>query len=158
MKAVLQRVRWAEVQAAGRTVGQIEQGLLVYVGIGADDGPDDAQRLAQKVAALRIFEDDDGKLNRSVQDVRGGVLAIPNFTLMADARKGRRPAFVDAARPEQAKPLYDAFLAALRGAGVPVANGAFGARMLIRSAADGPVNIILDTRLGNESPGAEGLE
>jgi D-tyrosyl-tRNA(Tyr) deacylase len=151
VRAVLQRVRWAEVEVDGRLLGRIERGLLVYVGIGPDDRADHAQWLARKVAELRIFEDDDGKLNRSVRTVGGGVLAIPNFTLMADARKGRRPAFVGAARPEQAEPLYGTFLESLRSAGVAVAGGAFGAHMLIRSAADGPVNIILETRLGNET-------
>ena len=113
MRAVLQRVRWAEVEADGQVLGHIEQGLVVYLGIALDDRTEDADWLADKIAALRIFEDADGKLNRSVQDVEGAVLAVPNFTLMADARNGRRPAFVDAARPEQAGPLYEAFLAAL---------------------------------------------
>jgi len=146
MRAVLQRVRWAEVIVEGEIVGRIEQGLLVYLGVAAGDEKADAERLAEKVAALRIFEDDEGKLNEDVQDVRGGVLAVPNFTLLADARKGRRPAFVAAAPPQQAGPLYDDFVAALERAGVSAATGTFGAHMIVNSAADGPVNIILESR------------
>ena len=144
MKAVVQRVRSAEVQVDGEVVGRIDRGLLVYVGVGCHDAADDAERLADKVVNLRIFEDDAEKLNRSVQDVRGGVLAIPNFTLLADARKGRRPSFVGAAAPEAAAPVFQAFVAALKRSGCPVAAGVFGATMLIRSDADGPVNILLE--------------
>ena len=148
MKAVLQRVHSAEVSVGGEVVGRIDAGLLVYVGVVEGDGPGDADRLADKVAGIRIFEDGEGKLNRSVRDVRGGVLAIPNFTLVADTRKGRRPSFVEAARPESAKTLYDMFVAALRDRECTVASGAFGATMTIRSAAAGPVNVIVDTRGG----------
>ena len=144
MKAVLQRVRRAEVTVDSAVVGRIDAGLLVYVGVGAGDTVDQARKLAEKVAALRIFKDDAGKLNLSVCDVGGGVLAVPNFTLQADARKGRRPAFVDAARGDQAQPLYDAFVKHLVEFGCRVATGLFGAHMLIDSLADGPVNIILD--------------
>ena len=148
MKAVLQRVHSAEVSVGGEVVGRIDAGLLVYVGVVEGDGLDDADGLADKVAGIRIFEDDEGKLNRSVRDVRGGVLAIPNFTLAADTRKGRRPSFVEAARPESAKTLYDMFVAALRDRECTVASGAFGGTMTIRSAAAGPVNVIVDTRGG----------
>jgi D-tyrosyl-tRNA(Tyr) deacylase len=144
VRAVVQRVCWAEVETDGRVVGRIGKGLLVYVGVGATDTPADAERLAEKLAGLRIFPDDQGKLNRSVQDVRGGVLAIPNFTLLADARKGRRPAFNAAAGQEAAAPLYEAFVGALRSRGLRAVGGAFGAEMLIRSQADGPVNLIVD--------------
>jgi len=116
------------------------------VGVGTGDTPVQARKLAEKVAALRVFTDEADKLNLSVRDVGGGVLAIPSFTLQADARKGRRPAFVDAARPDQAQRLYDAFVKDLAEIGCQVATGVFGAHMHIDSLADGPVNIILDIR------------
>ena len=145
MRAVIQRVLSANVTAHAEVVGRIGQGLLVYVGVATTDGPADADYLAEKVAVLRIFPDEQGKMNLSVQDVRGGVLAVPNFTLLADARKGRRPAFVKAAPPEQAEPLHDAFISGLRARGCQVVQGVFGAHMLIDSIADGPVNIVLDS-------------
>jgi D-tyrosyl-tRNA(Tyr) deacylase len=153
MKAVVQRVRWAEVEVEGRVVGRIERGLLVYAGVAVGDTLQEARRLADKVANLRIFEDDAGKLNLSVQDARGGVLAVSNFTLLADARKGRRPAFVGAAGQEAAGPIFDGFVAALRAAGLNVGQGVFGATMHIRSEADGPVNILLDMVAGEAAPG-----
>ena len=153
MKAVVQRVRWAEVEVDGRVVGRVERGLLVYAGVAAGDTAQEAARLADKVANLRIFEDEGGKLNRSVQDVMGAsVLAISNFTLLADARKGRRPAFVGAASIEAAGPVFEAFVAALRASGLTVQQGLFGATMHIRSEADGPVNILLD--ISPAAPGA----
>ncbi len=145
MRAILQRVAWAEVEAEGRITGRIEGGLLVYVGVGAEDTIADAEWLAKKVADLRIFEDAHGKLNMSVQDARGGVLAISNFTVLADARRGRRPALVKAASAEQAEPIHEAFLVGLRAQGLKVATGVFGARMAIRSEAAGPVNLLIDT-------------
>lgn len=144
MRALVQRVDWAEVLVAGQIVGRIDRGLLVYVGVAASDTEADAVRLAEKVARLRIFEDEDGKLNTSCQDVRGGVLAVSNFTLLADTRKGRRPAFTAAAAPESAERLYDIFSASLAEQGVQVARGVFRATMLIRSAAAGPVNVLID--------------
>ncbi|MCY2930586.1 MAG: D-aminoacyl-tRNA deacylase [Planctomycetota bacterium] len=144
MKAVVQRVAWAQVEVEGRLVGRIERGLLVYVGVGEGDDAAAPAKLAEKVAFLRIFEDGEGKLNLSVKDIGGGVLGIPNFTLLGDARRGRRPDFTGAARPEQAQPLYEAFLAALRQAGCTVAGGQFRAHMDIRSQADGPINILLE--------------
>ncbi|MCY2926990.1 MAG: D-aminoacyl-tRNA deacylase [Planctomycetota bacterium] len=144
MKAVVQRVAWAQVEVAGEIVGRIERGLLVYAGVAEGDEASGALKLAEKIAGLRIFEDSDGKLNLSVNDVGGGVLAIPNFTLLGDARRGRRPDFTGAARPEQAQPLYEAFLAALRQAGCIVAAGQFRAHMDITSQADGPINILLE--------------
>ena len=145
MRAIIQRVAWAEVEVEGRIVGRIEQGLLVYAGVGVDDGAVQARWLAEKVANLRILTDEAGKLNRSVRDVGGRVLAISNFTVLADARKGRRPAFVAAAGSEQARPVHEAFLQALRDEGVGVEMGVFGAKMAIRSQADGPVNVIVDS-------------
>ncbi|OPX25197.1 MAG: D-tyrosyl-tRNA(Tyr) deacylase [Planctomycetales bacterium 4484_123] len=145
MRAVVQRVGWAEVEVDGEVVGRIGKGLLVYVGVGVGDGPEDADWLAGKLAGLRVFTDEEGKLNLSVKDVNGSVLAISNFTLLADARKGRRPAFSAAAAAGQAEPLHEAFLAALRRQGVNVQTGVFGAKMAIRSQADGPVNIIVDS-------------
>ena len=152
MKAVIQRVRWAEVEVDGRIVGRVERGLLVYAGVAVGDTAQEAWKLADKVANLRIFEDEGGKLNLSVQDVRGGVLAISNFTLLADARKGRRPAFVGAAPQEVAGPVFEGFVAALRATGVTVQQGLFGATMCIRSEADGPVNILLDIGPAGSGP------
>ena len=144
MRALLQRVHWAEVEVDGRVVGRIEAGLLVYLGVAAPDTEDDARRLAEKVAALRIFEDDGGKLNLSVRDVRGGVLVVSNFTLLADTRKGRRPAFVAAAAAGLAERLYEVFADALAGQGCEVARGVFRAKMIVRSAAAGPVNVLVE--------------
>ncbi len=144
MRALVQRVDWAEVMVAGQVEGRIDRGLLVYVGVATGDTDAHAVRLAEKVAQLRIFEDQDGKLNKSCQDVRGGVLAISNFTLLADTRKGRRPAFTAAAGPELAEQLYDTFSAAMVEQGVQVARGIFRATMLIHSSAIGPVNVLVD--------------
>jgi D-tyrosyl-tRNA(Tyr) deacylase len=144
MRALAQRVHWAEVEVDGQIVGRIENGLLVYVGVAVGDGVPDARKLAEKIAHLRIFEDDADKLNRSVRDVRGGVLAVSNFTLMADTRKGRRPAFVAAAPPEEAERLYEAFADALAARGCRVARGVFRAKMTVRSAAAGPVNVLVE--------------
>ena len=132
MRGLVQRVAWAEDEVDGRVVGRIENGLLVYVGVAADDTPEEARWLAEKIAHLRVFKDDQDKLNQSVQDAGGHVLAVSNFTLLADARKGNRPSFV-------------AFLEALRAQGLRVETGVFGARMAIRSQADGPVNVVIDT-------------
>ena len=145
MRALIQRVHWAEVEVGGKIVGRIERGLLVYLGVALDDTAEQARWMADKVLALRIFEDEDEKMNLSVRDARGGVLAVPNFTLLADARKGRRPAFSAAAPPEKSQPLFDEFADALAGGDVPASRGIFGASMAIRSSADGPVNIILDS-------------
>ena len=152
MRALVQRVHWAEVEVAKRLVGRIEQGLLVYVGVGVADSLPDAQRLAEKVANVRIFEDDHDKLNLSCRDARGGVLAVSNFTLMADTRKGRRPAFVGAAPPDEAERLYEAFTETLEGHGCYVARGVFGAKMTVRSAAAGPVNVLIDVPPARSEP------
>jgi len=127
--------------------GQCQDGLLVYVGIFVGDEAADAEKLADKIAGLRIFSDECGKMNHNVRDARGGILVIPNFTLAADTRKGRRPSFDSAARPGEAYMLFDAFAAALKGHGCQVETGRFGAHMIIDSQANGPVNVILDTRL-----------
>ena len=153
MRAVVQRVHWAEVETDGSVVGRIGPGLLVYLGVAKSDDQTNASRLAEKVAHLRVFEDCSEKLNLSVRDVRGGVLAVPNFTLLADTRKGRRPAFVDAAAGPDAREKFDLFLTELRRLECTVAQGVFGAHMLIRSAADGPVNIVLDLSTACEPRG-----
>lgn len=145
MRALVQRVSQAEVEVDRVVTGRIGAGLLVYMGVGRDDTAEDARWLAQKVATLRIFEDEQGKMNRSVQDVRGGILAVSNFTLLGDARYGRRPEFTAAAPPEPAKALYEEFCAALAEAGCTVATGVFRATMAIRSTADGPVNLVIES-------------
>ena len=145
MRAVLQRVKWAQVEVGPKVVARIERGLVVYVGVGVEDDESDAKWLAEKVANLRIFDDRQGKLNLSVRDAGGGILAISNFTLMGDGRRGRRPSFVAAARPEQAAPLHEAFVKAARQQGMPVEVGVFGTHMYVASQADGPVNIVLDS-------------
>lgn len=158
MRALVQRVTWAEVEAEGEIAGRIEHGLLVYVGVGTSDTPADAAWLAEKIVNLRIFEDPQGKLNLSVRDVGGGVLAISNFTLLGDARKGRRPAFTAAAPFEQACRIHEAFLDALDRQAVRIQTGVFGASMAVRSQAAGPVNVLIDTSPGTESkdPGDTG--
>lgn len=144
MKALLQRMRQASVSVDGQIVNQIARGLLVYTGIGPADTIADAARLAQRVAGMRLFDDDAGKLNLSVLDIAGEVLAIPNFTLMADTNGGRRPSFSGAAPAAIAEPLFDAFVSSLQSAGCRVARGVFGASMLIAGQVDGPVNVIVN--------------
>lgn len=145
MKAVLQRVRRASVTIAGETVGSIGAGLMVLLGVTEEDDERTCDYLAEKAANLRIFEDDAGKMNRSLLDTGGEMLVVSQFTLCADCKKGRRPAFVHAARPECAIPLYERFLAQVRGMGIPTAEGRFGADMLVSLENDGPVTILLDT-------------
>jgi D-tyrosyl-tRNA(Tyr) deacylase len=145
MKALLQRVGEASVEVGGRAIGAIGPGLLVLLGVEIGDSSAESDRLARKVAALRIFEDDAGKMNRSVHDIAGSVLVVSQFTLLADTRKGNRPSFTAAAPPALAEPLYEEFCARLRAAGVPVVTGRFGARMTVRLANDGPVTIWLDS-------------
>ena len=146
MRAVIQRVARASVAVHEETVGAIDHGLLVLLGVWQMDTPEDAVQLARKAAHLRIFDDADGKLNRSVIEVRGQMLVISQFTLYADCRKGRRPSFVEAARPEMAKPLYEAFVAEVRRQGVQVATGAFQTVMDVALVNRGPVTIILDSQ------------
>jgi len=142
---VVQRVLRASVRVAGEVRGTIERGLLVFLGVANGDGEDAARFLAEKLAALRIFEDDAGKMNRSVVDVGGGVLVVSQFTLYGDARKGNRPSFSDAAPPEAANALYERFCAMLREKGLAVATGVFRAEMAVELVNDGPVTILLDS-------------
>ncbi|MBQ2170900.1 MAG: D-tyrosyl-tRNA(Tyr) deacylase [Paludibacteraceae bacterium] len=146
MRIVVQRVREARVEIAGETVGRIGQGLLLLVGIAEGDTMAEVELLAKKVAQLRIFSDEAGKMNRSVQDIEGGVLSVSQFTLYGDCRKGNRPSFVNAARPETAEPLYNALNQLLRTQyGLPVETGRFGADMQVSLLNDGPVTILMDT-------------
>ena len=132
-----------EQQLTGRRLGEIGRGLCVLLGVARADGPAEALRLAEKVARLRIFEDEDGRFDRSLLDVGGEALVVSQFTLLADTAKGNRPSFAEAARPEQAERLYEAFCAALRDVGVRVETGAFGERMAVELVNDGPVTIVL---------------
>jgi len=144
MRLVLQRVSQASVTVEGRVVGSIGRGFVVLLGAAHGDGEDQARWLARKVAGLRLFEDADGKLNVSLQEVGGAALVISQFTLYGDARKGRRPGFTDAARPEIAEPLVALFADTLREEGVPVETGVFGAHMSVEIHNDGPVTLILE--------------
>ena len=151
MRAVVQRVSRAEVRVEGTSVGAVGRGLLVLLGVARDDGEADARFLADKVARLRIFEDEAGKMNRSVEDVGGGVLVVSQFTLLGDARKGNRPSFTAAAPPEAASALYERFCALLGERGLAVARGVFRAHMDVELVNDGPVTILLDS--GRPLPG-----
>jgi len=146
VRAVVQRVTRAQVRVEGDVVGAIDGGLLVLVGVGVDDNDEDAVNLARKVASLRIFRDGDGNMNRDVSEAAGSVLVISQFTLHGDVRKGRRPSFVTAARPEQAEPLYERVVSELRCIGLQTATGRFGATMAVELINDGPVTILLDTK------------
>jgi D-tyrosyl-tRNA(Tyr) deacylase len=145
MRVVLQRVSTARVIVAGEIIGEIGRGWLALLAVAPGDTPTQAAWLAEKIANLRAFPDADGKMNRSVQDIAGSVLSVSNFTLYADCQKGRRPSFINAARPEEAEPLYRAFCNALRALGVPVAEGRFGADMQVELTNDGPVTFVIDT-------------
>ena len=144
MRVVAQRVSRASVRVGGSVVGEIGHGLMLLVGFTHDDTPREIGWMTEKLIGLRIFGDDEGRMNRSVVDVGGGILVVSQFTLYGDARKGRRPSFVDAARPEIAIPLYQQFLSALAGTGAPVAAGEFGADMKVELVNDGPVTLLLD--------------
>jgi D-tyrosyl-tRNA(Tyr) deacylase len=144
MRIVVQRVSRGSVTVEGEVVGSIEQGLVLLVGVTHDDGEKEARFLANKIANLRIFADDEGKFNRSALDVGGAALVIPQFTLYGDARKGRRPNFVQAAQPEIAEPLIERFVSFLKEEGLRVQTGVFGAMMMVEIHNDGPVTIILD--------------
>ncbi|MCL4859034.1 MAG: D-tyrosyl-tRNA(Tyr) deacylase [Caldilineaceae bacterium] len=145
MRAVVQRVSKASVTVDGQMVSAIQRGLLILLGITHTDAEAEAAQLARKIASLRIFEDDDGKLNLGLSDIGGAALAVSQFTLYADVRKGRRPSFITAARPEQAQPLYGRFCGLLAAEGVEVAQGIFQAHMQVALVNDGPVTIWLDT-------------
>ena len=147
MRALVQRVRDASVSVDGRVTGAIARGLLVLAGVTADDTAEDRDWLVRKIVQLRVFDDDAGVMNRSVQDVAGEILAVSQFTLYASTRKGNRPSYTAAAPPDVAAPAFDAFVAALAAAlGKPVPTGIFGAHMLVASSNDGPVTIWLDSR------------
>lgn len=144
MKAVVQRALNARVEVEGEICGQIEQGLVVFVGVTSEDTVENAQKLAQKLAKLRIFSDEADRFNYSVQDVKGKILLISNFTLCGDARKGNRPNFMAAALPEKAEQLFNSLAKLLENTGITVATGRFGADMRVFVENDGPVSIILD--------------
>lgn len=144
VRAVVQRVSRARVRVEGAAVGEIDAGLLVLLGVAADDGAVAVARLAGKVARLRIFEDAAGRFARSVVDTGGAVLVVSQFTLLADTARGNRPSFSAAAPPEEAEPLYESFCTALRAEGLRVEQGVFGARMEVELVNDGPVTIVLD--------------
>jgi len=146
VRAVVQRVASAGVKVAGEIVGEIDRGFLVLLGVGTDDADADAVALAEKIAGLRIFEDDAGKMNLALDDVGGQMLVVSQFTLFGDCRKGRRPSFVEAARPEKAELLYETFVAEVRGQGINVETGRFQTHMDVSLVNDGPVTLLLDSR------------
>lgn len=144
MRAVIQRVNYGKVVVEGETVASIQKGLVILLGIGPEDDAAKAAALAKKIAQLRIFEDDQDKMNLSLLDVKGEAIVVSQFTLFADTRKGNRPAFISAAKPELAKPLVDQFIADLQALGIPTQSGVFGAHMLVSLENDGPVTILLE--------------
>jgi D-tyrosyl-tRNA(Tyr) deacylase len=144
MRAVVQRVSEASVTVDGEVVARIGRGLLVLLGIAAGDGPEAAEWMAEKLAGLRIFENESGKFDRSVAEVGGAMLIVSQFTLCADTRKGRRPSFAAAAPPERAVPLYERVAARVAALGLPVETGRFGARMQVHLVNDGPVTVVVD--------------
>ena len=146
MRAVVQRVAEAAVEVDGETIGAIGPGLLVLLSVGVDDAPEDAAAMADKIIGLRCFNDADGKFNLSLLDVSGAALVVSQFTLHGDCRRGRRPSFTQAAPPETAVPLYEEVCALLRGRGVTVETGRFGAHMRVSLLNDGPVTLLLDTK------------
>lgn len=146
MRAVVQRVSRASVTVADEVVGQIGRGFLVLLGVEDGDGQDDVVYLAQKIAGLRVFEDPDGKMNLGLAEVRGAILAVSQFTLLGDCRRGRRPSFIQAARPELADELYRAFCAEVRGQGIEVQTGRFQTHMAVELVNDGPVTLLIDSR------------
>lgn len=144
MRAVVQRVSRASVTINGRATGSVGRGFLVLLGVAKTDGTAQVEWMADKIAGLRVFADDEGKMNRDLAAVGGAVLVVSQFTLYGDVSKGRRPSFIDAAPPETAVPLYEAFVAALRGRGLPVETGEFGAMMDVELVNDGPVTLVID--------------
>jgi D-aminoacyl-tRNA deacylase len=157
VRAVVQRVSGARVLVEGEIVGEVGSGLCVLLGVAADDDEAAVERLAGKVARLRIFENEEGKFDRSVVDVHGGALVISQFTLIANTAKGNRPSFTGAAPPEPAERLYEGFCEALQGHGIDVARGRFGARMTVEIANDGPVTIVLDASATNPAGASPSL-
>ena len=146
MKAVVQRVSSARVEVDGEITGEIARGLLVLLGVAKEDQENDAAWMAEKVVGLRIFEDGEGKMNRGLLDVEGALLAVSQFTLLGDSRKGRRPSFIDAAPPEEAEALYRTFVTKTRSLGAKTETGKFQAHMAVHLVNDGPVTILLDSR------------
>ncbi|MFG5363227.1 D-aminoacyl-tRNA deacylase [Enterococcus faecalis] len=146
MKVVIQRVSQAQVAIEEQIVGQIKQGFMVLVGIHPEDTPEDVAYVVGKISKLRVFEDDEGKMNRSIQEIEGSILSISQFTLYAKTKKGNRPSFIEAARPDVAIPLYELFNQQLEAEGIAVATGEFGADMQVSLTNDGPVTIVIDTR------------
>lgn len=146
MRVCVQRVTRASVTVEGEIVGEIARGLLVLLGVTIDDTEDDARQLADKICGLRVFEDADGKMNQSLEDIGGATLIVSQFTLYGDCRKGRRPSFAKAAPPEQAERLYDTFVAGLGMRGIKVATGRFRAHMEVALVNDGPVTLLLDSK------------
>jgi D-tyrosyl-tRNA(Tyr) deacylase len=146
MKAVVQRVSSARVEVDGETTGEIERGLLVLLGVAREDEERDAAWMAEKIVGLRIFEDTEGKMNRALLEVEGALLAVSQFTLLGDSRKGRRPSFIDAAPPESAEALYRTFVTKTRSLGARTETGKFQAHMAVHLVNDGPVTILLDSR------------
>lgn len=144
MKAVIQRVRHGKVEVEGRTIAEISHGYVILLGVAPADREENARALARKIALLRVFEDEQGKMNRSILDIQGEALVVSQFTLYADTRKGNRPSFIDAAPPDLARPLVDRFAALLQEQGVPTQTGEFGAMMLVSIENDGPVTITLE--------------
>jgi len=153
MRVVLQRVSGASVAIGGRVAGAIDRGFCLLVGFTHTDTPAEVEWMAEKVHGLRLFSDAEGKMNLGLAEVGGALLVVSQFTLYGDARKGRRPSFIDAARPEVAIPLYEAFLEALRRLGLRVESGEFGADMLVEIHNEGPVTLILDKDAGRGAPG-----
>lgn len=153
MRAVLQRAASGRVEVAGQTVGEIDGGLVVLLGVADGDTDDDARWMARKISQLRIFEDGAGKMNLSLGETGGGVLLVSQFTLLASCRKGRRPSFVGAAHPEEGERLYRLVAELLRDEGHAVANGEFGSRMMVSIENEGPVTVILDSREGGSASG-----
>lgn len=146
MRAVIQKVSQAKVIVDNKTVGQINQGFMILLGVHEEDTQADVDYLVGKISKLRVFEDDQQKMNRSIMDVGGEILSISQFTLFADTKKGNRPSFVQAAKPDTAIPLYEAFNEGLRQVGIPVETGIFGADMKCHLVNDGPVTIIIDSQ------------
>lgn len=144
MKTVVQRVKNTSVTADNRVIAEIGQGLLILVGIGEEDTEEDAHYLADKIISLRIFDDDQEKMNKSLKEIYGSILAVPNFTLYGDCSKGRRPSFVKAASPKRASALFDSFVQKLKQSGLKVQTGIFGAYMNVKLTNDGPVTLVIE--------------
>ncbi len=146
MRAVLQRVKEAKVEVDNSVIGRIDKGLLIFLGVGTGDSETDAQYLANKISGLRIFADANEMMNLSLTDIKGAALVVSQFTLLGDCRKGKRPSFVHAARPEKARPLYNYFNKKLKETGIEVATGRFGAMMEVSLINDGPVTFVIDSK------------